>query len=76
MEGQHTTSYWIFDREKMPGSNTESLTSSALSKVKHKNSEQTKRDVLAALHHYRGKLRWKHSTVTHIVVARVDTKAG
>ena len=39
----------------MPGNNTESLISSALSKVKHRNPEQTKRDVLAALHHYRGK---------------------
>ena len=48
----------------MPGNNTESLISSALSKVKHRNPEQTKRDVLAALHHYRGKLaemRRKHS---------------
>ena len=67
----------IFAREKMPGSNTESLISSALSKVKHRNTEQTKRDVLAALHHYRGKLaqlRWKHRPVVTQTVSRVDTK--
>ena len=49
----------------MPATNTETLISSALSKVKHRNPEQTKRDVLGALHHYRGKLtqqRWKHSS--------------
>jgi len=38
----------------MPVSNTESLLSSALAKVKYRNQELTKRDVLTALHHYRG----------------------
>merc|ERR1719341_2676765 len=38
----------------MPASNTESLLSSALSKVKYRHPEQAKRDVLSSLHHYRG----------------------
>lgn len=38
----------------MPASNTESLLATALSKVKYRNPDMTKRDVLTALHHYRG----------------------
>jgi len=38
----------------MPPSNTESLLTSALAKVKYRHPDQTKRDVLASLHHYRG----------------------
>jgi len=38
----------------MPASNTESLLTSALSKVKYRHPEQAKRDVLSSLHHYRG----------------------
>eukprot|EP00092_Neocalanus_flemingeri_P098631 GFUD01125777.1.p1 GENE.GFUD01125777.1~~GFUD01125777.1.p1 ORF type:complete len:401 (-),score=116.62 GFUD01125777.1:163-1365(-) len=38
----------------MPASNTESLLSGALSKVKYRHPDQTRRDVLSALHHYRG----------------------
>jgi len=38
----------------MPAPNTENLLTSALSKVKYRHPEQTKRDVLSSLHHYRG----------------------
>jgi len=38
----------------MPASNTESLLSAALSKVKYRHPDLTKRDVMSALHHYRG----------------------
>jgi len=38
----------------MAPSNTENLLTSALSKVKYRHPEQAKRDVLTALHHYRG----------------------
>jgi len=38
----------------MPPSNTESLLTSALSKVKYRHPELAKRDVLTSLHHYRG----------------------
>jgi len=38
----------------MPDKNIESLLSSALQKVKYRHPELTKRDVLSALHHYRG----------------------
>ena len=40
----------------MPTASTESLLASALTKVKHRNSELVKRDVLTTLHHYRGKI--------------------
>merc|ERR1719342_957357 len=38
----------------MPSNNTETLITSALSKVKHRNPELTKRDLQQCLHHYRG----------------------
>lgn len=38
----------------MPTASTDSLLASALTKVKHRNSEMVKRDVLTTLHHYRG----------------------
>jgi len=38
----------------MPTANTDSLLASALTKVKHRNSEMVKRDVITTLHHYRG----------------------
>ena len=41
---------------KMPTASTDSLLASALTKVKHRNSEMVKRDVLTTLHHYRGTL--------------------
>ena len=43
----------------MPAASTESLITSALTKVKHRNPELTKRDVQAALHHYRGERQQK-----------------
>ena len=44
----------VFFFYKMPTASTDSLLASALTKVKHRNSEMVKRDVLTTLHHYRG----------------------
>ena len=41
----------------MPTANTDSLLAGALTKVKHRNSEMVKRDVLTTLHHYRGSVQ-------------------
>jgi len=38
----------------MPAASTDNILSSALTKVKHRNPELVKRDVLTTLHHYRG----------------------
>jgi len=38
----------------MPATNTEGLLNTAMSKIKYRNPEMTKRDVLTVLHHYRG----------------------
>ena len=38
----------------MPAATSESLLSSALSKVKHRNHDLVKRDVMTTLLHYRG----------------------
>jgi len=38
----------------MPAASTETLLSQALSKVKHRNPDLVKRDILTSLHHYRG----------------------
>ena len=43
----------------MPAASTETLLSQALSKVKHRNADLVKRDILTSLHHYRGKITTK-----------------
>ena len=45
----------------MPAATSESLLSSALSKVKHRNHDLVKRDVMTTLLHYRGNYQYNNN---------------